>query len=130
MDAEVRMARTLPLMIHNAIFRFKKMLILPVEQLEKEQLFPHEPSYFEEKVVEICRQSRRVLLKEWLPMCADIVLKYKKAWKKYIPKKQGETIAHMERFFGCINALLSKQMRLLVMRSLQHFLDFIEKFKV
>lgn len=106
------------------------MLILPVERLEENVKFPHDPSYFEQRVAEICNHSRQILLKEWLPMCADILLKYKETWKKYIPKKQGDTLANMERFFGSINTLLAKQLRLLVMRSLQHFLEFIEKFKV
>lgn len=110
--------------------RFKHMLILPTELLELEQKFPHDPLYFEERAIGICNKSRQVLLKEWLPMCADILLKYKETWRKFIPKKQGETLANMERFFGTINALLSKQLRLLVVRSLQHFLGFMEKFKV
>lgn len=106
------------------------MLILPTDKLEEEIRFPQDPSYFEQKVIETCDKSRRVLLKEWLPMCADILLKYKQTWRRFIPKKQGEALANMQRFFGSINALLSKQLRLLVVRSLQHFLQFLQKFKV
>lgn len=106
------------------------MLILPTELLEANEPFPHDPSYFEEQVAEICTKSRQVLIKEWLPMCADILLKYKDTWKRIIPKKQGDTLANMERFFGTVNALLARQLRLLVVRSLQHFLAFMEKFEV
>lgn len=105
------------------------MLILPTDSLEENVKFPQDPSYFEQKIIETCDKSRRILLKEWLPMCADILLEYKHAWKKFIPKKQGDALANMHRFFGTINALLSKQLRLLVMRSLQHFLDFLQRFQ-
>lgn len=105
------------------------MLILPVNKLEDEIKFPQDPTYFEEKLIKVCNASRRVLLKEWLPMCADILLQYKQTWRQFIPKKKGETLTNMQRFFGTINALLSKQLRLLVMHSLQHFLQFLQKFK-
>lgn len=110
--------------------RFKRMLILPTERLEEMHKFPCTAAQFEEQVDEICRQSREVLLKEWLPMCADIALKYKKTWRSYIPKKQGDTLTNIERFFTCINILLAKQLRLLVMHSLHHFLEFITRYKV
>lgn len=111
-------------------YRFKRMLILPTERLEEMDLFPHDPKTLEERVNYLCDQSRRKLLKEWLPMCADILLELKTTWKPFIPKKRGDTLYNIERFYECINALLAKQLRSLVMHSLAHFLNFIMQFKV
>lgn len=111
-------------------FRFKTMLILPMESLEKEVRFPHDPSYFQQRVAAICTEARRHLLKEWLPLCADILLEHKLAWKQFIPKHPGDTLTNVQRFFGAINALLSKQLRMLVLHSLQHFLKFLERYEV
>lgn len=114
---------------YNAFYRFKHMLILPIESLKKESDLPLEPPHFEEIIGKICDESRRVLLKEWLPRCADILLKYKHTWRKFIPKKQGDALISMERFFGTINALLSKQLRMLVLHSINHFLQFLQNYK-
>lgn len=106
------------------------MLILPVSRLEERNAFPLQPAAFEEQVRLICDQSRQVLEKEWLPSCADIFLEHKRHWKQYIPLKGTDSIERVQRFFACVDMLLSMQLRSLVMKSLRHFADMIMKFKV
>lgn len=105
------------------------MLILDTSRLEEIGIFPHEPGQFENHISDLCNESREILVKQWLPKCADILLELKSSWWRYVPKGDGGTVAIVERFFECINVLLAMQLRRLVMRSLKHFLEFIVKFK-
>lgn len=105
------------------------MLIVDTSRLEEVGIFPQEPGQYEEHFNKLCDESRNVLLKQWLPTCADILLELRNEWKFLIPKEQGDTLYNIEKFFECINALLSRQLRRLVERSLAHFLEFIIKFK-
>ncbi|XP_050297987.1 dynein axonemal heavy chain 3 [Anthonomus grandis grandis] len=110
--------------------KYDSMLILPVERLCDElSQFPLEPNVFKDKVNEICAQSRGVLVNEWLPECADIFLEFKSYWKQYIPRRTLESSNIADRFFSCVNMLLSNQLRSLVMRSLVHFKELIINFK-
>ncbi|XP_023310238.1 dynein heavy chain 3, axonemal [Anoplophora glabripennis] len=109
--------------------KYENMLILPLNRLEEVNAFPLQPALFEEQVKLICDRSRQVLVKEWLPSCADIFLEYKQHWKQYIPLKLVDSVEIVQRFFACVNMLLSVQLRSLVMKSLRHFADLIVKFK-
>lgn len=47
-----------------------------------------------------------------------------------MPEKEGESLKIIKLFFDCVCALMSKQIRQLVMNSLYHFLDLIMMYKV
>lgn len=106
------------------------MYILPVERFAEAGTFPLETTVFEEKLENICAESRHALIKGWLPRCADIFLELRSYWKEYIPKRQGDSLSTIENFFNCINGVMAMQLRSLVMRSLKHFLNFMIRFKV
>lgn len=106
------------------------MLIMSISRLEDKKKFPLEPTEFEELLTSICEDSRNILLKFWLPTCADIFLTYKQHWKQYVPRLPTDSLDIIERFFNCVNMLLSLQLRWLVMKSLKHIVDFFIKFKV
>lgn len=110
--------------------KYVDMMIIPDNRLEDTGKFPLEMEDLERQIDAICDESRRILVKEWLPSCADVFLKNKSAWKKYIPMRPSDSPVLVERFFDCVNGLLSMQLRSLVMRSLEHFLRFLVKFKV
>ncbi|XP_030747452.1 dynein heavy chain 3, axonemal isoform X2 [Sitophilus oryzae] len=109
--------------------KYQSIYILPMDQLELESApFPLVPSAFEERVDLLCNETRRILLAKWLPDCADIFLAFKKDWRQYVPKKVGGSCKLVEMFFYCVNTLLSMQLRSLVIKSLEHFRDFIINF--
>nr|CAI5856319.1 unnamed protein product [Callosobruchus analis] len=108
---------------------YDNMLLLPLEALEVKSLFPIDPGEFEQRVLEICQNSRKILKKEWLPSCADIFLENKQEWKCYIPVNKKDSTELIERFFECANILMSMQLRTLVIRSLKHFISMMLKFK-
>lgn len=106
------------------------MLILPVTRLKEKKNFPLDCSEFEEQLTSICEESRMILTKYWLTSCADIFLNYKQYWKQYIPRQVSDSTEIIERFFDCVNMLLSMQLRWLVMKSLKHLVDYMIQFQV
>lgn len=116
--------------VRSIYFRYDDMLILPISRLEEKKKFPLECAEFEEQLTEICEQSRMILTKRWLPSCADIFLNYKQHWKQYIPRNATDSTKIIERFFDCVNMLLSTQLRWLMMKSLKHLVYYSVKFKV
>lgn len=106
------------------------MYIVETDRISEVDDLPLDPPVFEAKIEELCNESRNKLLNEWLLKCADIFLDERSHWKKYIPKHFGDALCIIEKFFSCVHSLMSLQLRRLVMRSLQHFLKLIVRFKV
>lgn len=109
---------------------YSKMFIIPTDILENAGKFPLSMQTLEDYIDEICTKSRYILEKQWLSACADIFLKYKTDWKKYVPRLKTDSPVRIRRFFQCVNILLSLQLRQLVMKSLKKLLVFFSKFKV
>ncbi|KAH1016902.1 hypothetical protein HUJ04_008056 [Dendroctonus ponderosae] len=107
--------------------RYNEMLILPLTTLVSQ--FALDPSDFEATVAKSCEASRNILVANWLPECADIFLEFKKNWWQYVPKKATDSCDLVDKFFRCVNMLLSKQLRSLVMRSLEAFKNLLVTFK-
>lgn len=114
----------------NSNFRYDNMYILQTDRISESGEFPLDPLTFETKIEELCNESRDKLLHEWLLKCADIFLDERRHWKNYIPRRIGDSLCIIEKFFSCANSLMSSQLRRLVMRSLRHFLQLIARFKV
>ncbi|KAK5640705.1 hypothetical protein RI129_009252 [Pyrocoelia pectoralis] len=108
---------------------FSSMLILPINRLQEGDPFPLEVNRFLEKVGEICEQSRSVLLNQWYPKCADIILQHKEHWSRFVPKVEGESMMMIKSYFDCINALMVLQIRGLVKASIDHFVEFLRQYK-
>lgn len=106
------------------------MVILPTKRIEKVGKFPLEITVLEKQLEALCNQARTVLVEDWLKDVADIFLKYRDSWKKYIPRKPRDSFTSIERFFSCAASLMSRQLRSLVMKSLYHFLNFLVQYKV
>lgn len=106
------------------------MLILPISRLQDQKPFPLDAVEFDYQVTHICEEARKLLLKKWLPSCADIFLIYKKHWRHYIPTCVTDSTDIVDKFFNCANMLMSTQLRWLVMKSLNHLCDVLIKFKV
>ncbi|CAG9767321.1 unnamed protein product [Ceutorhynchus assimilis] len=106
---------------------YDDMYILPIESLSDD--FPFEPEILKEKVEETCQSAKNILLLQWLPECADIFLEHKKLWRQYVPRKTGESCDLVDRFFSCVNNLLSMQLRSMVMKSLLHLKELLVNFK-
>lgn len=113
-----------------SLFRFEDMCIVTTESLQEKQRFPLEPNVFEQTMDMLCQRVRDRIEGDLMTSCADIFLEYKWAWKQYIPKRPVESVDLVERFFICINNLLSMFIRKVVVKSMKYFLNYIHQYKV
>lgn len=107
------------------------MYILPLESvIDLGNVASLDPVKFETNVEQACEASKNVLVNQWLPECADIFLELKQHWRKLVPRKPEHSCDLVEKFFSCVNMLMSLQMRSLVMKSLEHFKQLVVAYKV
>lgn len=84
----------------------------------------------EERVDKLCAEARSILVNKWIPSCAEVFHQLKHCWSYLVPKKSGESFQIVEKLFTSVCALMSLQLRSLVMKSLQHFRDIITHYEV
>lgn len=82
------------------------------------------------RVDALCSEARSTLVKKWLPACSDLFAELVCAWSPLVPTKPGDSLALVEKLFSCVAALMSIQIRSLVMKSLRHFRDILTLYKV
>lgn len=68
-------------------------------------------------------------MNDWLPRVADLVDSMKHYWSDLVPKNT-TYIGRGEILFNCIHALMSHQLHGLILRSLQHLYETINRYKV
>lgn len=85
---------------------------------------------FEEKVDILCLETREMLINEWIPECAEIIKEMRNHWSQMVPKKPEESFQRIEKFFSAIAAIMSMQVRSLVLKSLKHFYYSLLRYKV
>uniref|UniRef100_A0A3Q2QRM0 Dynein axonemal heavy chain 7 n=1 Tax=Fundulus heteroclitus TaxID=8078 RepID=A0A3Q2QRM0_FUNHE len=81
------------------------------------------PSEFVEFVQRQCQATRKEL-DEWLPYCASLFVTHENMWLPLLPKNEPEAPLRVREFFQCVAALMSLQLRSLVIESLQDLLTF------
>ncbi|XP_071052042.1 dynein axonemal heavy chain 3 isoform X2 [Onthophagus taurus] len=109
--------------------KYTNMCILDVADLEEDQEFPLHMESFEETLIALCNKTRNVLTNVWLKECADIFCDLRPTWEHFIPRQKGDNMDVIEMFFNCVNTLMSLQVRGMVMKSLNHFMELLIKYK-
>ncbi|XP_077075428.1 dynein axonemal heavy chain 3 isoform X1 [Siphateles boraxobius] len=84
------------------------------------------PVEFEELVRRQCQNTRDELLNTWLPSCASLFVTFKDSWLPLVPKKASIAPVKAQKLFFCVAALMSLQLRSLVVASLQDLLQFFQ----
>ncbi len=90
---------------------------------------PLSPDDFEKFVKQKCIEQRELLEKTWIPKCAKKILELKEYWKHLVPLDDDESLELPMKFFSCIAAEMSNQLRNLVVDSLDEFVLFFEQYK-
>lgn len=80
------------------------------------------------RVEQLCAASRRSLIENWLAEVAELFLEKKAAWSGYFNKTPTASTAMVERYFRSVNALLSRQLRFIVLRTMEYLRDFLVQF--
>ncbi|KAL0279081.1 UNVERIFIED_CONTAM: hypothetical protein PYX00_000712 [Menopon gallinae] len=103
---------------------YSDMVMIPVTRLMA-GCVPMGPLELEKRVENLCNEARNILVKTWIPKCAEILKENKADWAPMVPKEPEESFQQIEKFFTSISAIMSIQLRSLVMKSLTSFKDII-----
>ncbi|XP_053190892.1 dynein axonemal heavy chain 3 [Scomber japonicus] len=101
---------------------FSSLRFVRLEDLFSTNL-PLLPSEFEEFVQRQCQTTRNELVQKWLPHCASLFDNFDNLWLPLLHSEQGSPEL-VQEFFNCVAALMSLQLRSLVIDSLQDLLYF------
>ena len=66
----------------------------------------------------------------WIPTCAKVFLDKNELWQDLVPPGADDSTELVEEFFACVAALMSIQLRSMVINSLADFLAFFAIHKV
>lgn len=66
----------------------------------------------------------------WIPTCAKVFLEKNELWQDLVPPGADDSTELVEEFFACVAALMSIQLRSMVINSLADFLAFFAIHKV
>ena len=88
------------------------------------------PDDFEKFVKQKCLEQRELLEKTWIPQCGKKILELKEYWKHLVPLGDDESLDLPMKFFACISAEMSNQLRNMVVDSLDEFVQFFEQYLV
>ncbi|XP_056255668.1 dynein axonemal heavy chain 3 [Seriola aureovittata] len=102
---------------------FSSLRFVRLEDLFSSGL-PLLPSDFEEFVQRQCQSTREELIDKWLPHCATLFDTFQDLWLPLIPECEQVAPVGVQEFFNCVAALMSLQLRSLVIESLQDLLYF------
>ncbi|KAJ0065368.1 hypothetical protein NL108_007569, partial [Boleophthalmus pectinirostris] len=111
------------------INNFSSLRFVRLEELFSASL-PLLPSEFEELIQKQCQRTREELLKRWLPHCASLFQLCEKHWLPRVLSKKEQASSFSVELFNCAAALMSLQLRSLVVHSLQDLLCFFNIHKV
>ncbi|XP_053350493.1 dynein axonemal heavy chain 3 [Clarias gariepinus] len=87
------------------------------------------PSEFQQFIHTQCQTVRDLLINTWLPQCASLFFTYKDAWLSLVPQRDDVVPVEAQRFFSCVAALMSLQLRGLVITSLQELLHLLSRHR-
>ncbi|XP_047529766.1 dynein axonemal heavy chain 3 [Vanessa atalanta] len=108
--------------------RYQNVYICDMTKMQSRHPFPHYSSDFTERLTELCAETRTELLDNWLIDVADTMVKMRQHWSVYVSKKKKESTFQVEKFFSAIHALMSRQVRDLVERSVNHFAEYFSYY--
>ncbi|XP_041362756.1 dynein heavy chain 3, axonemal-like isoform X2 [Gigantopelta aegis] len=84
------------------------------------------PTEFESLIKKQCWAAHEVLRKTWIPKCAQVFQEKKDMWQYLVPPNDTDSTEVVEEFFSSVAALMSIQLRSMVINSLADFLEFFQ----
>ncbi|XP_028942182.1 dynein heavy chain 3, axonemal-like, partial [Antrostomus carolinensis] len=82
------------------------------------------PTEFEEVIRRHCVETHNILQNRWIPTCASIFLDQKRKWLHFAPENDCDSSQRVESYFHSVAALMSLQLREMVVNSLEDLLAF------
>ncbi|WAQ96862.1 DYH3-like protein [Mya arenaria] len=84
------------------------------------------PAEFESLIRKQCWDAHEVLRKSWIPTCAKVFHEYADHWQYLVGPNDNDNMELVEEFFSAIAAVMSGQLRSMVINSLADFLQFFQ----
>jgi len=69
-------------------------------------------------------------LHRWIPVCAELFIDKKELWQHLVPPHENDSTELVREFFSSVAALMSAQLRSLVINSLAELLSFFQIHQV
>lgn len=66
----------------------------------------------------------------WLKEVANIFVDYKESWVHLVPRRRSGNFQNLDRFFDSVAALMSRQMRDMIVQTMEYFEAMFEKYQV
>lgn len=107
---------------------FSSLRFVRLEELFSAGL-PLLPSEFEALIQKQCTRTREELIQKWLPHCVSLFKSCDDLWLPLLSADKGMTSFRVVEFFNCAAALMSLQLRSLVVDSLEDLLYFFNIHK-
>lgn len=76
----------------------------------------------------LCDAANEKVMNGWMSEVAEMFLEKKNAWKIYLSMKPGASTTGIENYFRCVNTLLSKHLRDLIVKTLIHLKNFFIEY--
>ncbi|KAF3429654.1 hypothetical protein E2986_08409 [Frieseomelitta varia] len=122
------------LFIGNEILRniqslyFNKYHDVMIIKLQDLGTIPISANEIEPKMNLLSNKAVDRLIKHWLAEVAEFFLEKKYAWSCFIEKHYNASTALIEKYFRSVNTLLSRQLRMMIMKTLNNFRDFFMEY--
>ncbi|EZA46954.1 Dynein heavy chain 3, axonemal [Ooceraea biroi] len=108
---------------------FSKYRHVRIIRMQEFGTFPVPAVEIEPRLNALCVAATNVLVKEWLADVAEIFLEKKCIWSQYFETRPDASTALIEKYFSSVNSLLSKQLRIMIMKTLEDVRDFFKRYR-
>ncbi|XP_078041170.1 dynein heavy chain 3, axonemal [Augochlora pura] len=105
--------------------KYQDMMILKLQDLGD---FPILAFELEGRVNSLCNETMNKLTKEWLANIAEIFLEKKHIWSCLVEEHHKTSTVMIQNYFLSVNTLLSNQLRMIVMKTLEHIKEFFIEY--
>ncbi|CAH1793734.1 unnamed protein product, partial [Owenia fusiformis] len=105
--------------------QFSHLRLVNLQELLDAEL-PLLPSEFESLVTKQCWNAHDILEKKWIPTCAKMFLDKPELWQPLVPPGDNDPTDLVQELFSCVAALMSIQLRSMVINTLADFLTFFQ----
>ncbi|XP_025152566.1 dynein heavy chain 3, axonemal [Harpegnathos saltator] len=123
------------LFINNEILRdirdlwFLKYREMRIIRMQDFGTFPVPAAEIEPRLNALCVAATNFFVKEWLADVAEIFFEKKYAWSQYFEMHPNASTGWIEKYFRSVNSLLSKQLRIMIMETLEDVRSFFMRYK-
>ncbi|XP_076653327.1 dynein heavy chain 3, axonemal [Halictus rubicundus] len=106
--------------------KYQDMMILRIQDIGD---LPISAFEIEARVNSLCEETTNKLMNEWLADVAEIFLEKKHIWSCLVEEHHNASTMLIQDYFHSVNTLLSTQLRMIVMKTLEHIRDFFIEYK-